>query len=89
MKVIKVDSSNDQGADFQIIKFKELFQELQASVEGKKDRYKSYLVKNCESLKTEVAKNISSNSFERVFDRCYRRRYHRDMAFKKLAPINT
>ena len=34
MKVIKVDSSNDQGADFQPINLKELFGALKASVEG-------------------------------------------------------
>mgnify|MGYP003311242457 CR=1 FL=1 len=34
MKVIKVDSSNDQGADFQPINLKEVFRELKASVEG-------------------------------------------------------
>ena len=53
MKVIKVDSSNDQGADFQTINFKEMFQELKASVEGK-DRWgddKKDIVKKYESLK--------------------------------------
>ena len=38
MKVIKVDSSNDQGADFQTINFKEVFQELKASVEGRDNK---------------------------------------------------
>ena len=53
MKVIKVDSSNDQGADFQTIKLKEVFQELKASVEGKDSfgRDKKYIVKEYESLK--------------------------------------
>ena len=54
MKVIKVDSSNDQGADFQTINFREVFRELKASVEGKKDRYgndKKEIVKKYESLK--------------------------------------
>ena len=54
MKVIKVDSSNDQGADFQTIKLKEVFQELKASVEGKKDhlgRDKKDIVKKYGSLK--------------------------------------
>ena len=52
MKVIKVDSSNDQGADFQPINFKEVFQELTASVEGKywQGRDKKYIVKEYESL---------------------------------------
>ena len=48
MKVIKVDSSNDQGADFQTIKLKEVFQELKASVEG---QYRKDSVKRFESLK--------------------------------------
>ena len=48
MKVIKVDSSNDQGADFQPINFKEVFQELKASVEG---RDKKKIVKQIESFK--------------------------------------
>ena len=48
MKVIKVDSSNDQGADFQTIKLKEVFQELKASVEGKD---KKDTVKEFENLK--------------------------------------
>ena len=39
MKVIKVDSSNDQGAHFQTINFKEVFQELKASVEGSAKTY--------------------------------------------------
>ena len=53
MKVIKVDSSNDQGAHFQPINFKEVFQELKASVEGKdeKGRDKKDIVKKYESLK--------------------------------------
>ena len=53
MKVIKVDSSNDQGADFQTIKLKEVFQELKASVEGKyrRGRYKKDTLKKYESLK--------------------------------------
>ena len=44
MKVIKVDSSNDQGADFQPINLKEVFQELKTSVEGnyKKDRVEEF-----------------------------------------------
>ena len=53
MKVIKVDSSNDQGAHFQTVNFKEVFQELKASVEGK-DRWgrdKKDIVKEYESLK--------------------------------------
>ena len=33
MKVIKVDSSNDQGADFQPIDLDEVFEELIASME--------------------------------------------------------
>ena len=50
MKVIKV---NDQGADFQPINFKEVFQELKASVEGKdrRGRDKKDIVKEFESLK--------------------------------------
>ena len=48
MKVIKVDSSNDQGADFQTIKLKEVFQELKASVKGSR---KKNIVKRFESLK--------------------------------------
>ena len=48
MKVIKVDSSNDQGADFQTINLKKVFQELKASVKG---RYKKNIVKKYESLK--------------------------------------
>ena len=54
MKVIKVDSSNDQGADFQPINLKEVFQELKASVEGKKDCWgddTKDIVKRYESLK--------------------------------------
>ena len=59
MKVIKVDSSNDQGADFQTIKLKEVFQELKASVEGKckismfsdSERDKKDIVNRLESLK--------------------------------------
>ena len=54
MKVIKVDSSNDQGADFQTIKLKEVFQELKASVEGKDQdsgKDKKDIVKKYESLK--------------------------------------
>ena len=54
MKVIKVDSSNDQGAHFQTVNFKEVFQELKASVEGKKVRWgedKKDMVKKYESLK--------------------------------------
>ena len=47
MKVIKVDSSNDQGADFQTIKLKEVFQELKASVEEKR----KVTVEKYESLK--------------------------------------
>ena len=52
MKVIKVDSSNDQGADFQPINFTEVFQELKASVEGKywQGRDKKDIVKEYESL---------------------------------------
>ena len=48
MKVIKVDSSNDQGADFQPINLKKVFQELKASVEG---RYKKDMAKKYENLK--------------------------------------
>ena len=53
MKVIKVDSSNDQGAHFQPINFKEVFQELKASVEGKDMILgdKKDVVKKFESLK--------------------------------------
>ena len=53
MKVIKVDSSNDQGADFQPMNFKEVFQELKASVEGKDRRGKDKkdIVEEHESLK--------------------------------------
>ena len=53
MKVIKVDSSNDQGADFQTINLKEVFQELKASVEGKDTwgKDKKDIVKKFESLK--------------------------------------
>ena len=54
MKVIKVDSSNDQGADFQPINLKEVFQELEASVEGKDQesgKDKKDIVKEYESLK--------------------------------------
>ena len=54
MKVIKVDSSNDQGADFQPISLKKVFQELKASVEGKKDYRgddKKDIVEKYESLK--------------------------------------
>ena len=55
MKVIKVDSSNDQGADFQPINLTEVFQELKASVEGKETSYpyrdKKDIVKEYESLK--------------------------------------
>ena len=53
MKVIKVDSSNDQGADFQPINLTEVFQELKASVEGKdrRGRDKKDIVKDFESLK--------------------------------------
>ena len=54
MKVIKVDSSNDQGADFQTIKLKEVFQELKASVEGKDQhsgRDKKDIVEEYDSLK--------------------------------------
>ena len=56
MKVIKVDSSNDQGADFQTIKLKEVFQELKASVEGKdgwSGKDKKDRVKELESLQIE------------------------------------
>ena len=51
MKVIKVDSSNDQGADFQPINLKKVFQELKASVEGKdyRGRDKKDIVKEFES----------------------------------------
>ena len=52
MKVIKV---NDQGADFQPIDLKEVFQELKASVEGKKEGWpyqnKKDGLKKYESLK--------------------------------------
>ena len=48
MKVIKVDSSNDQGADFQPINLNEVFQELKASVKGKD---KKNIVKQYKSLK--------------------------------------
>ena len=48
MKVIKVDSSNDQGADFQPINLTEVFQELKASVDGE---YQKNKVKRFESLK--------------------------------------
>ena len=53
MKVIKVDSSNDQGADFQTINLRKVFQELKASVEGKDywGRDKKDIVKKYESLK--------------------------------------
>ena len=53
MKVIKVDSSNDQGADFQPINLTEVFQELKASVEGKDvvGRDKKDMVKKYKSLK--------------------------------------
>ena len=53
MKVIKVDSSNDQGADFQPINLTEVFQELKASVKGKdrRGKYKKDIVKRYESLK--------------------------------------
>ena len=53
MKVIKVDSSNDQGADFQTISLKKVFQELKASVEGKdcQGKDKKDIVKKCENLK--------------------------------------
>ena len=56
MKVIKVDSSNDQGADFQPISLKKVFQELKASVEGKCQifdgkREKKDVVEEFESLK--------------------------------------
>ena len=54
MKVIKVDSSNDQGADFQPINFKEVFQELKASVEGKdwQGKDKKDIVEEYQSLKS-------------------------------------
>ena len=48
MKVIKVDSSNDQGADFQPMNLNKVFQELKASVEG---QYQKNIVKEYESLK--------------------------------------
>ena len=54
MKVIKVDSSNDQGADFQPINLNKVFQELKASVEGKdhfSGKDKKDIVKKYESLK--------------------------------------
>ena len=53
MKVIKVDSSNDQGADFQPINLEKVFQELKASVKGKDydGRDKKDKVKEYESLK--------------------------------------
>ena len=54
MKVIKVDSSNDQGADFQPINLNKVFQELKASVEGKDQnsgKDKKDVVKQYESLK--------------------------------------
>ena len=53
MKVIKVDSSNDQGADFQPVNLKEVFPELKASVEGKDDegKDKKDIVKKYESMK--------------------------------------
>ena len=52
MKVIKVDSSNDQGADFHPVNLKQVFQELKASVEGKdrRGRDKKDIVKRWESL---------------------------------------
>ena len=48
MKKIKVDSSNDQGADFQPINWKELFEEQKASVEGRDNKK---MVKKYASLK--------------------------------------
>ena len=56
MKVIKVDSSNDQGANFQPINLNEVFPELKASVEGKclisgEEIHKKDIVKEYESLK--------------------------------------
>ena len=42
MKVIKVDSSNDQGADFQTINLEEVFQELKASVKGQYEKVKRF-----------------------------------------------
>ena len=53
MKVIKVDSSNDQGADFQTINLTQVFQELKASVEENdyEGRDKKDIAKQFESLK--------------------------------------